>query len=198
MLNRAIAFAINCTFGSDRMTLSTPSQVTKRIRQLASQQESKFLDLGGELAKLHEMVSGAKFKAIASREGVGSRKAYYLINIVERLRPHMRYRARLQRLGWTKCQLIANRLSDEEFTDLLKFAEEHTAQDLKAYGRRRSTRAQHRCVLLYFTLEQYRQYESALLKCGASRRGRGLTRKEEATIGMAKIVVSADSRALAK
>lgn len=171
------------------MTLLTPSQLIRRIRQLATQQESKFLDLGVELAKLHEVASGANFKAITNREGVGSRKAYYLINIVERLRPHMRHGPRLQRLGWTKCQLIADRVSGEEFSDLLKFAEEHSAQELKAYGLR-STTSQRRCVLLYFTQEQYRQYERALLSCGAKRRGRGLANKEAATARMAKIVSS--------
>ncbi|GMO57959.1 hypothetical protein [Bradyrhizobium ottawaense] len=172
------------------MTLSTLSQVTKRIRQLAVQQENKILELGEQLIKLNAVASGAQFKAMVKREGVGSRKAYYLINIVERLRPHMRYRARLQKLGWTKCQLIANRVAEEEFSDLLKFAEEHSVQELKAYGRR-PTQAQRRCVLLYFTPEQYRQYERALLKCGARRRGRGVSNKEAATIRMAKIVDAA-------
>lgn len=169
------------------MTPSTPSQVTKRIRQLAAQQESKFLELGDQLIKLNAVAFGAQFKAIVKREGVESRKAYYLINIVERLRPHMRYRARLQKLGWTKCQLIAERMPDEEFSDLLDFAEEHSVQELKTYRRRASPQ---RCVLLYFTPEQYRQYERALLSCGAKRRGRGLANKEAATARMAKIVSS--------
>lgn len=169
------------------MILGTPSQVTKRIRQLAAQRESKFLDLGTELSKLNAVTSGTKFREIVNRVGVGSRKAYYLINIVERLRPYMRYRARLQRLGWTKCQLIAAQLSGAEFSSLLKFAEEHSAQDLKGYGRRPG-KTQRRCVLLYFSPEEYRQYERALLSCGAKRRGRGLTNKEVATIRMAKVI----------
>jgi hypothetical protein len=169
------------------MTLSTPSQVKKRIRQLAAQQESKFLDLGTELSKLSALTSGSKFKEIVRREGVGSRKAYYLINVIKKLRPHMRYRARFQKLGWTKCQIIASQLPKGEFHDLLKFAEEHSAQDLKAYGRR-PVKTQQRCVLLYFTPGQYRQYERAMLTCGAKRRGRGLTDKEAATIRMTKIV----------
>jgi hypothetical protein len=167
------------------MALATTSQVKARIRVLASQQEDRFLDLGTELIKLSAVASGAKFKAMVSREGVGSRKAYYLINIAEKLRPHMRYRARLQRLGWTKCQLIAAQLPEADFPGLLKFAEEHSVHDLKAYGRR-STQTQRRCVLLYFSPDQYRQYERAMLNYGATRRGRGLTNKEAATIRMVK------------
>jgi phosphoglycerate dehydrogenase-like enzyme len=43
-----------------------------------------------------------------------------------------------------------------------------------------------RCVLLYFTETQYRQYEKAALQFGATRRGRGLVDKEAATIRMSR------------
>jgi hypothetical protein len=166
--------------------LSTPSQVTKRIRQLAAEQEDKFLDLGAQLIRLGAMASGAKFKAIVSWEGLGSRKAYYLINIVEKLRPHMRYRVRLQRLGWTKCQMLAAQLPGANFLALLEFAEAHTAKELETYIRRETPSGRTRCVLLYFTETQYRQYEKAALQFGARKRGRGLVDKEAATIRMSR------------
>lgn len=80
------------------MSLMTISQVKKRIGLLAAEQEDTFLELGAQLIKLSAVASGAMFKDIVSRAGLGSRKAYYLIHIAEKLRSHMRYRARLQ--GW--------------------------------------------------------------------------------------------------
>jgi hypothetical protein len=103
----------------------------------------------------------------------------------KKLSRYREYWARLSKLGWTKCQLIATQLPEGDFRSLLEFAERHSVQDLKAC-RRRSSKAQHRCVLLYLTPEQYRQYERAMLNYGATRQGRGLTNKEAATIRMVK------------
>jgi hypothetical protein len=168
------------------MSLTTISQVKKRIRALAAQQEEKFLDLGVQLIKLNAAASGAQLKTIVNREGLGSRKAYYLINIAEKVRPHMRYRVRLQRLGWTKCQMLAAQLPGADFLKLLEFAEAHTAKELETYIRRETPSGRTRCVLLYFTENQYRQYEKAALQFGARKRGRGLVDKEVAIVRISR------------
>src|SRR4051812_35204431 len=115
------------------MSLMTTSQVKKRIGLLAAQQEDKFLELGEQLMKLNAAASGAQFKEIVSREGVQSRKAYYLINVAEKLRRHMRYRVRLQKLGWTKCQMIGAQLPTANLLKLLEYAETHTTKQLEQY-----------------------------------------------------------------
>lgn len=168
------------------MSLMSISQVKKRIGLLSAQQEDTFLELGAQLIKLSAVASGAMFKDMVSREGLGSRKAYYLINIAEKLRPHMRYRARLQRLGWTKCQMLAAQQPGANFLKLLEYAEAHTAKDLETFIRQETPSGRARCVLLYFTESQYRQYEKAALRFGARRRGRGLVDKEAATIRMSR------------
>src|SRR5262249_27624053 len=155
----------------------------RKLHVLTAERHDLFLELGECLERLHVAMPTPQFMQLVKSRGLGRRKTYYLIETARKLRPHMRYRARLKKLGWTKCQLIAAQLPQADFGELLEIAEDGSVQDLKAYGRR-STITQHRCVLLYFTPEQYRQYERALLKFGATRQGRGLANKEAATLRM--------------
>jgi hypothetical protein len=169
----------------------TPSQLKKRIHALAARPDDRFLDLATDLNALHGVATAAQFKETVRSVGLGSRKAYYLVELAKRLGPHMRSRRRLQRLGWTKCQMIGAQLPEGDFLELLQSAEECTAKELETRIRRNRSPGGTRCVLLYFTPAEYRRYEEAVLKCGARKRGRGLIDKEKATIKMAKKVLSA-------
>jgi hypothetical protein len=80
--------------------------------------------------------------------------------------------------------MIAAQLPDGDLAELLEWAEELSAKELDTFIRRKTTTGK-RCVLLYFSPADYRQYEKAALKCGAAKRGKGLTGKEAAIIKMA-------------
>ena len=80
--------------------------------------------------------------------------------------------------------MIGRHRAGINFVKLIEYAENHTTKELEAYVAREKP-ADTRCVLLYFTPGEYRRYEKAALKCGATKRGRGLTGKEAATIKMA-------------
>lgn len=168
----------------------TPSQLKKRVLALASKPQDRFLDLALSLEALHGVGTPGQFRQIVTDAGLGNRKAYYLVNIAEQLRPHLRHRARLQRLGWTKCQVIGRSLSGANFLELVKFAESHSTQELAAYAGKQKT-SQTRCVLLYFTPSEYQRYEEAVLQFGARKRGRGLVGKEAATVRIAKAAMAA-------
>ena len=162
----------------------TPSELKKQVLFLASRPKNRFLDLAFALDKFHGSVSAPQFRQTVKNAGLGTRKAYYLINLATQLRS-MGFRSRLQRLGWTKCQVIGRNIQGNDFLELLEYAEGHTTKELEAYAGKKQASNTTRCVLLYFTPEQYRRFEKAALKCGATKRGRGLTGKEAATIKMA-------------
>jgi hypothetical protein len=172
------------------MFAHTPSELKKRVQALAARPRDRFLDLATCLLRLYGVASAAQFRDVLKSAGLGSRKAYYLVNIAEQFRPYMRYRSRLQKIGWTKCQVIAGQLPEGDFMGLLQWAEGHSAKELDASARRNSEAKRKRCVLLYFSSGEYRRYEKALLKYGARKRGRGLVNKEKATINMARQVLS--------
>jgi hypothetical protein len=167
----------------------TPSQLKKRLHALAARHDDRFLDLAVCLGDLQAVTTAAQFRDAVAGAGLGSRKAYYLVNIAEKFSPHMRSRARLQKLGWTKCQMIAAQLPDGNFGELLERAEQHTAKELDTFIRRKTTTGK-RCVLLYFTPREYSRYEQAAITCGARKRGRGLVDKEKATLGMVEKVLA--------
>jgi|tagenome__1003787_1003787.scaffolds.fasta_scaffold20986478_8 hypothetical protein len=171
------------------MLAYTPSTLKKRVQVLAARPQDRFLELAAALGALHAVASAAQFREATKSAGLGSRKAYYLVNIAERFRPHMRYRSRLQRLGWTKCQIIAAQLPQGDLLGLLRWAEAHSAKELDTRVRRNLAGRGTRCVLLYFSSGEYRRYEEALLQFGATKRGRGLRGKEKATMKMGDKVI---------
>lgn len=164
----------------------TPSQLKNRIHTLAARPNDRFLDLATALYALHGVATTAQFKETVRSAGLKSRKAYYLVELAKRLGPHMRSRRRLQRLGWTKCQMIGAQLPEGDFQELLQSAEQCTTKALDSRIRRNAVPGGTRCVLLYFTPGEYRQYEEAVVEFGAKPRGRGLKGKEKATILMAR------------
>jgi hypothetical protein len=168
----------------------TPSQLKKRVQFLASRPTDQFFELAVALGTLHDSVSAPQFREIVKNAGLGTRKAYYLVNIATQFRPHMRFRSRLRQLGWTKCQVIGRSCPGANILKLLEYAENHSTKELEAYAGYQKAASRRRCVLLYFSPAEYRRYEEAVLKFGARKRGRGLIDKEMATIKMAREVLS--------
>ena len=129
---------------------------------------------------LHELDVG-EFNTLIQRLNLGPRKAYYLIKIAEKYGSLVRYRSRLQAIGWTKLTIIGERITPQNAARLFTLAEENTVQGLRSLVNDVQP-PKTRCVLLYFNPADYRAFEAAVLKNGGSRRGRGLVGKEPAII----------------
>jgi hypothetical protein len=82
--------------------------------------------------------------------------------------------------------MIGKQLSNFDFIELLEYAETHTTKQLEQHIQDRKSKPRTRCVLLYLTDSQYRDYEKAALQFGARKRGRGLVDKEAATVRMSR------------
>jgi hypothetical protein len=161
---------------------STPD-LEKEVLALALRPAERFLELGHALRALRKS-SKEDYRRVVKKAGLGTRKAYYLLNLADQLQVSSGFRTRLHHIGWTKSKLIGKHRAGINFVKLIEFAENHTTKELEAYVAREKP-ADTRCVLLYFTPREYLRYEKAALKCGATKRGRGLTGKEAATIKMA-------------
>ena len=122
------------------------------------------------------------FAMVVKHTGIGMRKAYYLAEIDRRFRKLGVDRNRLRKIGWTKVQIIGRHINKTNLEDLLSLAEKHTAYELNALMRGEQPHPDTRCVVLYFTPEQYETFEKAVLANGGVKSGRGLLGKEEALV----------------
>lgn len=122
------------------------------------------------------------FAMVVKHTGIGMRKAYYLAEIDRRFRKLGVDRNRLRKIGWTKVQIIGRHINKTNLEELLSLAEKHTAYELNALMRGEEPHPDTRCVVLYFTPEQYEAFEKAVLANGGVKSGRGLLGKEEALV----------------
>ena len=140
--------------------------------ELSARPDDTFLDLARALAAIY-----AQNKALLGRfieqSGMGRRKAYYLLDLGKRLADLGLPDKRLEEIGWTKLQIIGKKLTRRNAKKLLGWAEEYNAPQLAARIRG-ETPSKTRCVLLYMSPAQYRQFERAILSNGGKRSGRGL------------------------
>jgi len=177
-----------------KTTLAQEEKVAVRVDELyekalhqASHIEQTFLELGASLRRLYDRDRDL-YQRVVEKSGLGRRKAYYLLGIsrkFERL-PGIP-RARLRAVGWTKLQVISKNLTATNADELLRMAESHSVRDLEALIRGEQPKGDDaKCVLMYFTPEQYEIYASRILKKGAYRSGRGIHNKEEALINILK------------
>jgi|SRR5579863_3858246 len=168
--------------------MKSAPDLEKKVLALSLRPAERFLELGHALRAL-KVNSREDYRRVVKKAGLGTRKAYYLINLADQLQITSGFRTRLHHIGWTKSKLIGkHRGAGINFVKLIEFAENHTTKELEAYVAREKP-ADTRCVLLYFTPGEYRRYEEAVLKCGARKRGRGLIGKEKATIKMARMAI---------
>jgi hypothetical protein len=158
----------------------TPQDLKKQITNFASSSKPSFLDLARALHMLHELDVG-EFNQIIQRVNLGPRKAYYLLQIAQCYRSLVRYRSRLQAIGWTKLTILCEHITPQNAARLIKLAEENTVQGLRSQMSNVQP-PKTRCVLLYFNRSEYQSFETAVLRNGGSRRGRGLVGKERAII----------------
>lgn len=138
------------------------------------------LELSRSLHELYE-ADPAEYRQLVGQGVLSRRRAYYLLSVGELLSRMNIPDERLSRIGWTKLSVIAHRLTRENANKQLDLAEENNVRELKrlvsgAGAQRR------RCVLMYFTDAQYREFKRALLVHGATSKGRGLANMEQATL----------------
>jgi hypothetical protein len=91
-------------------------------------------------------------------------------------------RRRLQAIGWMKAQIIGKHINAKNAPTLLSLAEQHNTRALNLLMQDSETAPGTRCVLMYFSLHQYRLFERAIVQHGGVRRGRGLANKEQALV----------------
>jgi hypothetical protein len=175
------------------MPPSTVALYNKAL-ELFAKVPDKFLDLGRVLRQLqgHDPDLFQKFVA---KTGIGGRKAYYLVEISRTFEPLQVSRARLHDLGWTKVQLIGKHVTQDNVEELLKLAENTSANELERLLSGKKPLGNARCVLMYFSPKQYDELEDALVRHGGVRRGRGVEDKEEAMIKMVRRLRKLDGQA---
>jgi hypothetical protein len=169
---------------------NTTAELEAKILNLSSRQTVRFLELGKALRDLKSS-SKEDYRRVVKKSGLATRKAYYLINLADQLQVSSGFQKRLHDLGWTKSKIIGKHRLGYNFVKLIEYAESHTTKQLEAYVAAKEQVTGTRCVLLYFTPGQYRQYEEAVLKFEGKKSGRGLVDKELATVKMARKAIVA-------
>ena len=143
--------------------------------------EDNFLDLARALRQLQDRDQEMFMKSL-KKSGMGTRKAYYLINIARQFDGLTVPKARLRRIGWTKLQVLGPYVTAQNLEELLVMAENLSTMALKTALRGDDPRANSHCVLMYFSPEQYSVFETALVKAGAQKNGKSISDKETALI----------------
>ena len=171
-------------------------KLLRKAVELSARPEDTFLDLARALAAIY-----AQDKSLLGRfieqSGIGRRKAYYLLDLGKRLVDLGLPDNRLQKIGWTKLQVVGKHLTRRNAETLLGWAEECNAPQLAARVRGEAPSKTH-CVLLYMSPAQYRQFERAILSNGGKRSGRGLVGTEDAIMRMVRSVNRADRQGASK
>jgi hypothetical protein len=84
----------------------------RKAVKLAARPESTFLELAQFLASLHDTDPTVLLRFVHD-SGMKKRKAYYLLELGQRLQELHLSEARLKRIGWTKLSVIGRTLTRE-------------------------------------------------------------------------------------
>jgi hypothetical protein len=139
----------------------------------------KFLTLAANLRKLYD-TAPEEFRRLAKLRILGRRRAYYFVEIDRVFGGDQDMAVRLNRIGWTKLQIIAPYVTKENREELVALAEAHTAVNLKAIMRGKPPILGGRTVVLHFTKKQFAAFAEAILAHGATKNGAGFLDKERA------------------
>ena len=130
-----------------------------------------------------------RFQTDRQTAGLNLRQAYYLCEIVDRLRPFVGYKERFEAIGWTKTQVIARGLNRQNLKQRLERAETkgNSTRKLQSLMKGETPPSDARRVVLYFSPEDYGVFEKAVLQNGGSIARRGnLVDKEVAVMALIK------------
>src|SRR5271166_845755 len=111
------------------MPLST-EEIYEKALSMAKNVEDNFLDLGRQLRQLQDR-EPELFQKIVEQSDLGRRKAYYLVEVSKTFDPLPISRARLRKLGWTKCQIIGNYVTKDNVEEMVGLAESLPAKQLE-------------------------------------------------------------------
>jgi hypothetical protein len=166
------------------MTLSNEALYAK-ASDLATDDPDNFWDLGRALRRLLDRDPDL-FQKFLDNTDVGSRKAYYLIEINRAFEPLQVPRARLLKLGWTKLQLIAAKVNQDSVEAWLERAESLSTKQLERRMKGKTPIKNAACVLMYFSPKDYKELAEALKRYGATPTERGIQNREEALMTMVR------------
>ena len=152
-----------------------------RALELIVQLGDEFLELAALLRQLQEKQPD-DFKALLSLPELGRRKGYYLVEIDRAFADLGVPSERLNKIGWTKLQLIARHVTPENLEALLTLAEAHTAKNLDLIMRGEEPILGGKTVLLFFNGKQFEAFSKAIIEHGADKNGAGYIGKEKALI----------------
>jgi hypothetical protein len=175
--------------GGAQMFAMKPSAIRAKVVALASRRTDNFWDLGNALLMLRDSPRfTGDFRRTVKKAGLNLRQAYYLCQIVDQLRPFARYKERFEAIGWTKTQVIARGLNEQNLKERLELAEAkgNSTRKLQSLMKGKKPPDKTRCVQLYFTEEEYETFEKAVVMNGGSPVGRGLIDKEVAVMALIK------------
>jgi hypothetical protein len=145
----------------------------------AGKNKGDFIELG---ARLRDALARdkAEFDEITRSEGIDQRKAYYLINIANAFESAQLPRADLLKTGWTKLEMLKDRVTDPDFKDLLDKAGKLPVPELRRVLAGGEARDERHVVQLYLSKEQFEVLASVIEQYGGVRVGRTLHKREEA------------------
>jgi hypothetical protein len=148
--------------------------------------DESFIELGRTLRQI-QLIGGVEdFRRICEAADIGTRKAYYLASISEKIEGLHIPTKRLKAVGWTKLMTISPKLTKETWKDLLALAEKNSNRDLQSLVRGEEPANNQHCVLLYFSADDYKDFVKSAIGHGAARSGRGLLHKEKAIMALVK------------
>lgn len=149
--------------------------------------DENFFELGRTLMALKD-AHPEKYQQAVKKAGLGTRKAYYLVNIARAFNGLGVPKNRLHRVGWTKLQLICNHVTKVNVDEKLTMAEKHTVAEINEILRGEDPLANAKTVLLRFSPKEYAEFQKALLEHGGKRSGRGIVDKEKALLDLIQSV----------
>jgi hypothetical protein len=146
------------------------------------------LDLSRKLDLLHRR-DRAEFLDVIRAGGLSRRTAFYLRKVGQLIRTAKLSTFQAERIGWTKLQIVGDKLNGKNASRLLKLAEENNAQELRRLVSKKRAKSKPNCVQLYFTDKQYEQFKRALTDQNATSKGRGIVGKEEALMRLIRLTL---------
>ena len=161
---------------------------------LAKAVDENFIELGKALRELQD-TDPDKFRLALNHSGLKQRKAYYLVTIDRVFSKIPVPKDRLRRIGWTKLNILTRYIDKQNYSELLKKAEQYTAKELEQLLRGEEPMTNARAVLCYFDPKDYALLEKALIMFKGQKSGRGIVNKEEAIMNMVKWVLRQKAKA---
>ena len=161
------------------MAISTSDLFDKAMALSSEAIDQTFLDLGKTLRTLLDR-DPELFRQVVEKTDLGSRKAYYLVNISRVFEPLPIPRARVLALGWTKLERISRSITKDNWQELIELAEKNNVKQIEAVVKGDKPQTNAHCFLAYFEPKDYKLMEELLVQNGSKKTGRGLIDKEAA------------------